>query len=116
MKRGRGGAEKVRGGETTEGRFAGARACVNDTMLSARRHQPCLPEQQCRRVEHESQLARAWQGSVLLRCFLRLIVLLCTEGKEERNGLKTERKRVSGIFFFFFFGKKMVFSITSPTG
>lgn len=87
MKKGGGGAEKVRGGETTEGQFAGACACVNDTMLSAQRLQPCLSEQQCRRVEHESQLARAWQGSVLLRWFLRFIVLLYTEEQEERNGL-----------------------------
>lgn len=83
MKGGR--AEKVRGLETTEGRFAGACARVNDTLLSAQRLQPCLSEQQCRHVEHESQLARARQGSVLLCCFLCFIVFLCTEEKEERK-------------------------------
>lgn len=60
--KGGGGVEKVRGGETTEGRCAGARARVNDATLSARRLQPCLSEQQCCRVEHGSQLAGAWRG------------------------------------------------------
>lgn len=76
----------MRGLETTEGRFAGACACVNDTMLSAQRLQPCLSEQQCRHVEHESQLARAWQGSVLLCCFL------CTEEKEETEQILDREK------------------------
>lgn len=44
-------------GGTTEGRFAGACARVNYTVPPSRRLQPCLSEQQCRRVEHGSQLA-----------------------------------------------------------
>lgn len=78
-------AEKVRGGETTEGRCAGACARVNGAMLSTRRLQPCLSEQQCRHVEHGSQLAGAWQGPVLLCCFLQFVALLSAEGKEERS-------------------------------
>lgn len=73
--------------ETTEGRCAGACAHVNDAMLSAWRLQPCLSEQQCRHVEHESQLAGAWQGPGLLCCLLRSTVLLSAEGKEERGEL-----------------------------
>lgn len=61
----------------------GARVCVNDTVLSAQRLQPRLSEQQCRHVEHDSQLAGAWRGSALLRRFLRFIELLYTE--EERD-------------------------------
>lgn len=80
-KRGGSGAEKVRG----VGGFAGACVCVNDTVLSAQRLQPRLSEQQCRHVEHDSQLAGAWRGSALLRRFLRFIELLYTEEKEERD-------------------------------
>lgn len=76
-------AEKVREGETTEGWCAGACACINDAVLSTRRLQPCLSEQQCRHVEHKSQLAGAGQGPVLLWCFLQFIVLLCAEGEEQ---------------------------------
>lgn len=64
-------------------------------MLSTRRLQPCLSEQQCRRVEHDSQLAGAWRGPVLLRRFLTLMELLCAQGKEERTG------KFLGVFFFF---------------
>lgn len=64
-------------------------------MLSTRRLQPCLSEQQCRHVEHDSQLAGAWRGPVLLRRFLTLMELLCAQGKEERTG------KFLGVFFFF---------------
>lgn len=82
MKKKGGAAEKVREEETTEGRCAGACAHVNDAMLSARRLQPCLSEQQCRHVEHESQLARVCQGPVLLCCVLQSTMLLTAEGKK----------------------------------
>lgn len=84
---GGGAAEKVREGDTTEGQCAGACARVNDATLSTRRLQPCLSEQQCRHVEHKSQLAGAWQGPVLLCCFLQFIVLLSAEAYEERGKL-----------------------------
>lgn len=81
----------------------GACACVNDATLSTRRLQPCLSEQQCRHVEHESQLDPACQGPALLRCFLQFIVLLSVEGKEERDQIK-EREEESlsfgGVSFF----------------
>ena len=92
-----GGSRKGEGkGETTEGRCAGDCARVNDATLSTRRLQPCLSEQQCRRVEHDSQLAGAWRGPVLLRRFLQLTELLCAEGKEEQTGGSFWE-----IFFFF---------------
>ena len=87
MKRGGRAAEKVRGEETTQGRCAR----VNDAMLSTRRLQPCLSEQQCRCVEHESQLAAAWRGPSFSCCFLQFTELLFAKGKEEMSEI-TEKE------------------------
>lgn len=86
-KEGRGASWKGEGGgEATEGWFAGACACVNDTTPSALRLRPCLSEQQCRRVEHESQLARAWQGSLMMFPVVRRAALWRKRGKEKESG------------------------------
>lgn len=71
------------GGETAQGWCAGAGAySVNDATVSTRRLQLCLSEQQCRHVEHESRLAGACQGPVLLFP----VALSSAEGKKMRGG------------------------------
>lgn len=96
----------MREGEITEGLCAGPCARVNDVMLSTWRLQLCLSKQQCRRVEHESQLAAAWQGLAFLCCFLQFIVLLSVEGKEEWSKITEKEEEserdveVSGSFSF----------------
>ena len=84
---GRGAAEKVREGgrQQRDGVLGKLSASVNDATLSARRLQLCLSEQQCRHVEHGSRLAGAWQGPVLLCCFLQLVVLLMSAEGERRE-------------------------------
>lgn len=103
-------------GATTEGRFAGACARVNYTVPPSRRLQPCLSEQQCRRVEHGSQLARAWRGSALLRCLpaARGAARETEESGRFWGGGGATAEELSGSLFLF--GKEMVFSINSPTG
>lgn len=96
----------------TEGWRAGACASVNGATLSTRRLQLCLSEQQCHHVEHESQLAGAWQGLALIRCFLQFVVLLSAVGKEKRGKRVRGIKKFGGVSFF----KYTVFSTSSPAG
>lgn len=96
----------------TEGWRAGACASVNGATLSTRRLQLCLSEQQCHHVEHESQLAGAWQGPALIRCFLQFVVLFSAVGKEKRGKRVRGIKKFGGVSFF----KYTVFSTSSPAG
>lgn len=67
-------------------------------LWELRRLQLCLSEQQCCRVEHGSQLARAWRGSGFgYRC-LPFTALLCAEEEEQGKTFEVAKTRAEDVW------------------